>query len=101
MNIVWKIIDVFAEQSAITQVKYSVTATDGDKSVSTEGYWTFLDKEHQIYEQTAERDLISWIKTESVVDDVCIIEANLTKQLNSTQDIVKKPWVKPIFKVSI
>ena len=101
MNIVWKIIDVFAEQSAITQVKYSVTATDGDKSVSTEGYWTFLDKEHQIYEQTAERDLISWIKTESVIDDVCIIEANLEKQLNSTQDIVKKPWVKPIFKVTI
>ena len=101
MNIVWKIIDVFAEQSAITQVKYSVTATDGEKSVSTEGYWTFLDKEHQIYEQTAERDLISWIKTESVIDDVCIIEANLEKQLNSTQDIVKKPWVKPIFKVTI
>ena len=101
MNIVWKIIDVFAEQSTITQVKYSVTATDGDKSVSTEGYWTFLDKEHQIYEQTAERDLISWIKTESVIDDVCIIEANLEKQLNSTQDIVKKPWVKPIFKVTI
>ena len=101
MNIVWKIIDVFAEQSTITQVKYSVTATDGEKSVSTEGYWTFLDKEHQIYEQTAERDLISWIKTESVIDDVCIIEANLEKQLNSTQDIVKKPWVKPIFKVTI
>ncbi len=101
MNIVWKIIDVFAEQSAITQVKYSVTATDGDKSVSTEGYWTFLDKEHQIYEQTAERDLISWIKAESVINDVCIIEANLIKQLNSTQNIVKKPWVKPTFTVNI
>ena len=101
MIFVWKIIDVFAEQSAVTQVKYSVTATEGDKSVSTEGYWTFLDKEHQIYEQTAERDLISWIKAESVVDDVCIIEANLTKQLNSTQDIVKKPWVIPTFKVTI
>ena len=101
MNIVWKIIDVFAEQSTVTQVKYSVTATDGDKSVSTEGYWTFLDKNHQIYEQTAERDLISWIKTESVIDDVCIIEANLEKQLNTTQNIVKKPWVKPTFTVKI
>ena len=101
MTFIWKIIDVFAEESAVTQVKYSVTATDGDKSVFTEGYWTFLDKEHQIYEQTSERDLISWIKAESVIDNVCIIEANLTKQLNSTQDIVKKPWVIPTFKVTI
>lgn len=101
MIVTWKIIDVFAEESTITQVKYSVTATENNKSVSTEGYWTFLDKNHQIYEQTAERDLISWIKSECVVDNICIIEANLEKQLNSTQDIVKKPWVKPIFKVSI
>jgi hypothetical protein len=101
MIFTWKIIDVFAEESTVTQVKYSVTATDGNKSVSTEGYWTFLDKNHQIYEQTAERDLISWIKTESVIDDVCIIEANLEKQLNTTQNIVKKPWVKPTFTVKI
>lgn len=101
MIFTWNIIDVFAEQSAITQVKYSVIATDGEKSVSTEGYWTFLDKEHQIYEQTSERDLISWIKNESVIDNVCIIEANLEKQLNATQNIVKKPWVKPTFTVKI
>ena len=101
MIFTWKIIDVFAEESTVTQVKYSVTATDGNKSVLTEGYWTFLDKNHQIYEQTAERDLISWIKDESVIDNVCIIEANLEKQINPTQDIVKKPWVKPTFTVKI
>jgi len=97
----WKIIDIFAEESEITQVKYTVTAIDGDKSVSTEGYWTFLDKNHQIYEQTSEKDLISWIKAESVIDNACIIEANLEKQLKPTQDIVKKPWVKPTFTVKI
>jgi hypothetical protein len=101
MIFTWKIIDVFAEENTVIQVKYSVIATEGNKSVSTEGYWTFLDKNHQIYEQTAERDLISWIKAESVIDDVCIIEANLEKQLNSTQAIVKKPWVKPTFTVKI
>jgi hypothetical protein len=101
MIFTWKIIDVFAKESTVTQVKYSVTSTNGNKSVSTEGYWTFLDKNHQIYEQTAERDLISWIKSECVVDDVCIIEANLEKQINPTQDIVKKPWVKPTFTVKI
>ena len=101
MIFTWKIIDVFAEESTVTQVKYSVIASEGNKSVSTEGYWTFLDKNHQIYEQTAERDLISWIKAESVIDDVCIIEANLEKQLNATQNIVKKPWVKPTFTVKI
>jgi hypothetical protein len=97
----WKIIDVLSEESAITQVKYSVTATDNDKSVSTEGYWTFLDKEHQIYEQTNEKDVISWIKAESVKDDVCIIEDNLKNQLNSMQTIIKKPWVVPTFTVKI
>jgi len=94
---IWKILDVFAENDIINQAKYSVT----NDSVSTEGFWTFTNKTRQMTDQTSEIDVINWIKAESVVNDICIIEANLEKQLNNTQDVVKKSWVKPTFSVKI
>jgi len=94
---IWKIIDLISENGVITQVKYSVT----ESSVKTEGYWTFKDNNHKVVDQLSEIDVINWIKAESVVDGICIIEANLKKQLNNMQDVVKKPWVIPTFTVKV
>jgi len=94
---IWKIIDLISENGVITQVKYSVT----ESSVKTEGYWTFKDNSHKVVDQLSEIDVINWIKAESVVDGICIIEANLKKQLNNMQDVVKKPWVIPTFTVKV
>jgi len=94
---IWKILDVFAENDIISQAKYRVV----NDSVSTEGFWTFANKTHQMTDQTSEIDVVNWIKAESVVNDICIIESNLEKQLNNTQDVIKKSWVKPTFNVKI
>lgn len=94
---IWKIIDLISENGAITQVKYSVI----EDSIKTEGYWTFKDNTHKVVDQLSEIDVINWIKAESVVDGICVIEDNLKKQLNNVQDVVKKPWVIPTFKVKV
>ena len=97
----WKVLEIIEEAGEITQVKYSVTASDN--SVSTEGFWTFKDKTHFLQKETTEKDVIAWIKNESIIDEKCIIEDNLQKQLDSLsqQKALKKPWVLPTFTVKI
>jgi hypothetical protein len=97
----WKILDIIEEAGEITQVKYSVTASD--KSVATEGYWTFKDKTHFLQDLTTEKDVVAWIKNESIIDEKCIIEDNLQKQIDglNQQTALKKPWVLPTFTVKI
>jgi hypothetical protein len=94
---IWKIIDLIAENEVITQVKYSLEKS----GVRTEGYWTFKDNSHKVVDQLSEIDVINWIKAESVIDGICVIEDNLQKQVNNVQNVVKKPWIKPTFTVKI
>lgn len=102
MIFTWKIQDILEEFDVITQVKYSVQAVDGNKSVSTEGYWTFQDKTHFLQKLTTEKDVVAWIKNESIIDEKCIIEDNLEKQLLAIEPVsLKKPWVLPTFTVKI
>lgn len=99
----WSVIDMIEESEVFTQVKYKVTASDESNSVVTEGNWVFKDKTHQVASQTIEKDIIDWIKKESIIDESCIIESNLEKQLASLnqQNSIKKPWIKPTFTVKI
>jgi hypothetical protein len=98
----WKILEILEEAEIITQIKYSVTASNKNNSVSTEGYWTFKDKTHFLQKLTTEKDVIDWIKNESIIDGKCIIEDNLKKQLMAIEPVVlKKPWILPTFTVKI
>ena len=100
MIFTWKVLEIIEEAGEITQVKYSVTASDN--SVSTEGFWTFKDKTHFLQKETTEKDVIAWIKNESIIDEKCIIEDNLEKQLMAKEPVsLKKPWVLPTFTVKI
>jgi len=102
MIFTWKVLDIIQESDEITQAKYSVTVSNDDNSVSTEGYWTFKDKTHFLQKLTTEIDVISWIKNESIIDGKCIIEDNLEKQLLAKEPVsLKKPWVLPTFTVKI
>jgi hypothetical protein len=102
MIFTWKIQDIIEEDGVITQVKYSVKAVNDDKSVVTEGYWTFQNKTHFLQKLTMEKDVITWIKDESIIDEKCIIEDNLEKQLLAKEPVsLKKPWVLPTFTVKI
>jgi len=99
----WSILDLIEESEALAQVKYRVIASDESNSVTTEGNWFFKDKTHKVIDQTIEKDIIDWIKKESIIDESCIIESNLEKQLTSLnqQNTIKKPWIKPTFTVKI
>jgi hypothetical protein len=101
MIFTWKILEIIEEAGEITQVKYRVTASDN--SVVTEGFWTFKDKTHFLQDLTTEKDVIAWVKNESIIDEKCIIEDNLQNQLNglNQQKALKKPWVLPTFTVKI
>ena len=102
MIFTWKILDIIEQDAVITQVKYGVKAIDGDNLVETEGYWTFKDKTHFLQDLTTEKDVIAWIKNESIIDEKCIIEDNLEKQLLAKEAVsLKKPWVLPTFTVKI
>lgn len=102
MIFTWKVQDIIDENGVITQVKYSVKAVDGNNSIETEGYWTFKDQTHFLQKETTEKDVIAWIKNESIIDEKCIIEDNLEKQLLAKEPVsLKKPWVMPTFTVKI
>ena len=98
----WKVLDIYAEGDEIVSVKYQVTAKNDANVVVTEGNWTFEDKTHFLQPETKEIDVIAWIKKESIIDEKCIIEDNLEKQLMALEPVaLKKPWVLPTFKIEI
>ena len=102
MIFTWKILDIFAEENVIVSVKYQVIGTNVDNSVVTEGNWVFKDKTHFLQDQTTEKDVIAWVQAESIIDEKCIIENNLEKQLTALEPVsLKKPWVLPTFTVQI
>jgi hypothetical protein len=102
MIFTWKVLDIIQENDVITQVKYNTKVVNDGNSVETEGYWTFQDKTHFLQKETTEKDVIAWIKNESIIDEKCIIEDNLEKQLLAQEPVsLKKPWVLPTFTVKI
>lgn len=102
MIFTWKALDIIEQDGIITTVKYSVIAEDKGNTVKTEGNWAFKDKTHFLQKETTEKDVIAWIKNESIIDEKCIIEDNLEKQLLAKEPVsLKKPWVLPTFTVKI
>ena len=102
MIFTWKLGNILSEDGFITQIEYVVTAKEGENTVTTEGNWIFKDKTHTFQDQTTEKDVMAWIKAESIIDENCIIEDNLKKQLLGTkQEVAKKPWILPTFTVKI
>lgn len=102
MIFTWKVLDIYAEADAITSVKYQVSLSSNENTITTEGNWTFKDKTHFLQDQTTEKDVVAWIKAESIIDEKCIIEDNLEKQLTAIEPVaLKKPWILPTFTVKI
>ena len=98
----WKVLDIYADGEEISSVKYQVIASKDENNVKTEGNWAFKDKTHFLQKETTEKDVIAWIKAESIIDEKCIIEDNLEKQLMALEPVaLKKPWVLPTFTVKI
>ena len=92
----WKILDVFSEDGQITKVRYQVT----HENVSTEGYWTFINKyQSGPLEEVSEHSVTHWLHLdmEGVREQ---IHANLEKQVAKTEQ-VGLPWKVETFKVKL
>lgn len=95
----WKILGVFAKDGLITSAKYYVSLSSEDKTIDTEGYWTFGDPILRVpFADVTEEMICDWIKAEAIQFDQNIIESRLTEQLAALDKTdVLPPWVPQVF----
>jgi hypothetical protein len=99
MNYVWKILEIYADDGLITSAKYLCSVSDGEKSVDTEGYWTFQEPQMTVpFDQVTEEMIAKWVEDSSVVDGKNIIKSRLAEQLESLSvKPVPAPWMPQVF----
>ena len=99
MNFLWKILEVYAEDGLITSAKYLCSVTEGDKSVDTEGYWTFQEPTLIVpFAEVTEEMISKWIEDSAVVDGKNIIKSRLAEQLETlSKKPVPAPWLPQTF----
>ena len=98
----WKILEIFAENTVITKVRFLLTASDDVNSVETEGYHSFSNGVvYKPFEEIKEEDLIRWLDQDTTKDEVNIIKLNLEKQLESLKSSEKVgfPWLADTFTI--
>lgn len=114
MNFNWKILDVVAVDGLITKAKYNVTAqkneneheylSENNLNVSTEGNWLFRELNLNVpFHDVTEKMVIDWIKSESTIDGINVIEKRLLEQLENLENKEKNvlPWGPKVFTLNI
>ena len=99
MNFIWKILEIYADDGLITSAKYLCSVIDGDKTVDTEGYWTFQEPQLIVpFDQVTEEMIAKWIEDSSVVDGKNVIKSRLAEQLETlSKKPVPAPWLPQTF----
>lgn len=97
----WTILEVFGNQT-IDKVRYLLKAQDEANIVETEGYHEFSDEMvHKNLSDIKESDLIGWLESDTIQNNVNAIKLNLETQLKALK-ISKKidfPWENNTFTV--
>jgi hypothetical protein len=95
MNFIWKILEIYADDGLITSAKYLCSVSDGEKSVDTEGYWTFQEPQLVVpFDQVTEEMIAQWIEDSATVDGKNVIKSRLTEQLETlSKKPVPAPWL--------
>ena len=97
----WKIEEIYAEQGQIVSAKYRCSASDGENSVETEGYWAFPEPGSIPFDQVTEEMVIGWIESTSIKDGKCVIKSRLDEQLKDQKKPVPAPWMPQVFTPNI
>lgn len=98
MNFIWKILELYAEQGAITSAKYHCSVSDDDNTVETEGYWAFPEAGTVPFDQVTEEMVAGWIEEASIKDGKSVIKSRLEEQLKSLKSKpVPAPWMPQVF----
>jgi hypothetical protein len=101
MNYVWKILDIYADNGAITSAKYHCSVIDGDLTVDTEGYWSFPEAGAVPFDQVTEEMVAGWIEEASIKDGQSVIKSRLEEQLKAQKSPVPAPWMPQVFTPNI
>lgn len=102
--IVWKILDIQADDELITHAKYYASVSENGRIVETEGNWKFSSDVASVpFNQVTEAIVIDWIQKDAVVDGKNIIEARLLEQLAAItkQNTTVAPWMPQVFTPNI
>ena len=99
-----KILQLFANNEIVTGAKYFASLSDGEFTVETEGNCEFpFIEANTPFNEITEKQVIEWVKKETMNGDQNLIELGLQKQLEALkiQEPVKAPWVKTTFKPTL
>jgi len=102
INYAWKFLELFAENDKLVSVRYLLTGTDGQTTVSSEGKHNFqIETVNKTLAQIVESDLVQWIEKDTTVDDLNLIKLAIENQINSlnTAQKVDFPWLTGTFTI--
>ena len=92
MNYARKILDIYADGEKITSAKYHCAVFDGENTVETEGYATFVGDVKTPFAEVTEEMVAQWAKESLTINGECLVEKRLAEQLANLE---KKPAVAP------
>jgi hypothetical protein len=98
---VWSILEVFGDQT-ITKVRYLLKAQNETNTVETEGYHEFSEElVCKPLSEIKESDLIGWLESDTIKDNVNAIKLNLENQLEALETNKKMafPWEAETFTI--
>ena len=79
----WTILETFGDET-ITKVRYLLKAQDEQNTVETEGYHEYSEGlVCKPLSEIKESDLIGWLESDTIKDDVNAIKSNLETQLKT------------------
>ena len=95
----WKVLQTTSVSNSLKSVYYSVTATDENRVVESEGHADVDGKIAIPYEQIKELDIINCLKEMYMQDDPKSLKSRLEEQLNYLKNEVNTdfPWAKHVF----
>ena len=98
----WSILELFANDSQLTAVRYLLSGTYEKVTVQSEGKHTFSNGiANKSLDQIVESDIIQWLEKDTTQDDINLIKLALENQLNTLENIQKVdfPWLANTFTV--
>jgi hypothetical protein len=98
----WSILELFANDSQLTAVRYLLSGTNGKVTVQSEGKHTFSDGiVNKSLDQIVESDIVQWLEKDTINDDVNAIKLAVENQLKSlqTSEKVDFPWLAGTFTI--
>jgi len=98
----WKILELIANQEQLISVTYSLSESDDENTVETQGKHVFCEGTvNKPLSAIVESDILQWIEKDTIQDDVNPIKLAIENQLKAIENAKKVdfPWLANTFTV--